>query len=73
MYEWMWADDHGGTAVRSSLFPWLDGATTRVPKLFAVKEEGGAGEASFPALNTPSPEEWRAEVKARHSLRKQAA
>ena len=55
--------------VRSAHFPWLDGATTRVPKLFKVNEEGAPGEAMFPELDTPTPEQWRAEVKARWSAR----
>jgi len=45
---------------RSALYPWLDGATTRVPKLFAVQDMPALEE-----LRTPSPEEWRAEVIAR--------
>ena len=56
--------------VRSAHFPWLDGATTRVPKLFAVNEEGEPGEATFPELDTPTPEQWRDEVKARFAARR---
>jgi hypothetical protein len=44
-------------AVRSREFPWLDGATTRVPKLFAVTDMP----ATTP-LDTPGPEEWRKEA-----------
>ena len=47
---------------RSERFPWLDGATTRVPKLFAVDEKFMPASA---ALDTPTPEQWRAEVRER--------
>ena len=47
---------------RSERFPWLDGATTRVPKLFAVDEKFMPASA---ALDTPTPEQWRAEVHER--------
>lgn len=43
---------------RSAETPWLDGATTRVPKLFMVKDINPVAVA--PA--TPSPEDWRAEA-----------
>ena len=56
---------HCATQVtRSAQFPWLDGATTRVPKLFAVKGEEG-GTASFPELDTPTPQTWRDEAPRR--------
>ena len=56
-------------AVRSDQFPWLDGATTRVPKLMAVGESAMPIDTPSHNLNTPSPEEWRVEVIARHKLR----
>jgi len=43
-------------ATRSRNFPWLDGATTRVPKLFPVKDM-----PAIPELATPSPADWQAE------------
>jgi len=46
-------------AQRSLETPWLDGATTRVPKLFAVAEKDMPRVAS-PA--TPTPEDWQAEA-----------
>uniref|UniRef100_A0A7S3S5Z7 3-isopropylmalate dehydratase n=1 Tax=Emiliania huxleyi TaxID=2903 RepID=A0A7S3S5Z7_EMIHU len=48
---------------RSELYPWLDGATTRVPRLFPVKDM--PTETTSHTLETPSPEQWRAEVRAR--------
>ena len=45
---------------RSERTPWLDGATTRVPKLFPVKD--------MPLVEppaTPSPEDWQAEARMR--------
>ncbi|KAL1523292.1 hypothetical protein AB1Y20_018241 [Prymnesium parvum] len=48
---------------RSKLYPWLDGATTRVPRLFPVKHI--KSDTSSHKLTTPSPEEWREEVRAR--------
>eukprot|EP00316_Scyphosphaera_apsteinii_P007919 CAMPEP_0119323548 /NCGR_PEP_ID=MMETSP1333-20130426/60973_1 /TAXON_ID=418940 /ORGANISM="Scyphosphaera apsteinii, Strain RCC1455" /LENGTH=795 /DNA_ID=CAMNT_0007331021 /DNA_START=134 /DNA_END=2521 /DNA_ORIENTATION=- len=60
---------------RSVLYPWLDGATTRVPRLSAVR--GMPTETPSHKLSTPSPEEWRAEVRARRAMsqtqRQQAA
>jgi len=47
-------------AARSKSFPWLDGATTRVPRLFPVRDM-----PLTPELSTPSTEDWRAEAKAR--------
>ena len=41
--------------MRSRLYPWLDGATTRVPKLFPVK---GMRKVE---LDTPTPDDWQAE------------
>ena len=41
--------------MRSKLYPWLDGATTRVPKLFPVK---GMRKVE---LDTPTPDDWQAE------------
>lgn len=53
---------------RSIRYPWLDGATTRVPKLFAVKDMPAQR-----ALDTPTPEEWRAEFAQRRELKRAAA
>ena len=47
-------------AVRSERFPWLDGATTRVPRLFPVREM-----PITPELKTPSPDDWRKEAQSR--------
>ena len=57
-------------SARSELYPWLDGATTRVPRLFPVKDmpEGTASHT----LVTPTPEEWRNEVRARRASRRAA-
>jgi len=54
---------------RSDLYPWLDGATTRVPRLFPVKESEMPSDTSSHALSTPTPEEWRTEVRARRAAR----
>jgi 3-isopropylmalate dehydratase len=57
---------------RSIDSPWLDGATTRVPKLFAIRDAvDHADTATFPELDTPDPAAWRAEVKARFAARQQ--
>ncbi len=45
--------------VRSKRFPWLDGATTRVPKLFPVRDM-----PVTPELNTPSTDDWRTEARS---------
>ena len=52
---------------RSERYPWLDGATTRVPRLSAV--QGLPTNTPSHQLATPSPEEWRKEVKARRAKR----
>ena len=52
-------------ARRSIETPWLDGATTRVPKLFAVKD---MPKITPPA--TPTTEDWREE--ARQAMRAHA-
>merc|ERR1719221_1496818 len=57
-------------AARSELYPWLDGATTRVPRLFPVKDM--PTETSSHTLVTPTPEEWRAEVRARRQAAREA-
>jgi hypothetical protein len=44
---------------RSELYPWLDGASTRVPQIFHAN-----GMPVQKALDTPTPEQWRAEVLA---------
>ena len=46
-------------ADRSQRFPWLDGATTRVPKVFPVKDMPRVAE-----LATPTPADWRSEAAA---------
>jgi len=56
-------------AERSRRYPWLDGATTRVPKLFAA---AGQPELQESVLG-PSPAEWRAEVVQRIQARQAAA
>jgi 3-isopropylmalate dehydratase len=43
---------------RSKHFPWLDGATTRGPKLFSLADMPSSAE-----LKTPTPEDWKAEAK----------
>ncbi len=55
-------------AERSSRYPWLDGATTRVPKLFAA-----AGMPRQAELRTPTPQEWRDEVRQRRAARQAAS
>ena len=52
---------------RSERYPWLDGATTRVPRLSAV--QGMPTNTPSHLLATPSPEEWRKEVRARRAKR----
>ena len=52
---------------RSERYPWLDGATTRVPRLSAV--QGMPTNTPSHQLATPSPEEWRKEVRARRAKR----
>jgi len=49
-------------ARRSVETPWLDGATTRVPKLFAVKD---MPRITPPA--TPTPDDWRVEAQSTRS------
>ena len=44
---------------RSRRFPWLDGATTRAPKAFPVKDMPRVAE-----LATPAPADWRSEAAA---------
>ena len=65
----------GFESERSERYPWLDGATTRVPRLSAVR--GMPTTTPSHLLETPSPEEWRKEVKERRAkrqaLRQQAA
>jgi len=56
---------------RSARYPWLDGATTRVPRLFPVK--GMPSDTSSHRLATPTAEEWRAEVLANHRARRAQA
>lgn len=46
-------------AERSELYPWLDGATTRVPRLFTANNI--SEEAANNTLAGPTPEQWRAE------------
>jgi len=53
-------------AARSELYPWLDGATTRVPRLSAVKDMPLTPSHN---LATPTAAEWRAEVRARRAAR----
>jgi len=57
-------------AARSELYPWLDGATTRVPRLFPVKDMP-QGTTSH-NLVTPTPEEWRNEVRERRARAREA-
>ena len=54
---------------RSKLYPWLDGATTRVPRLSAVKDM--PSETPSHQLATPTAEEWRNEVRARRARRRE--
>ena len=56
-------------AQRSKLYPWLDGATTRVPRLSAVK--GMPDQTPSHRLSTPTAEQWRAEVRARRAANQQ--
>jgi 3-isopropylmalate dehydratase len=50
-------------AERSKLYPWLDGATTRVPRLFPVASlEARIHEVDQSA--TPGPEQWQAEARS---------
>ena len=55
---------------RSARYPWLDGATTRVPRLFPVNSEHMPEGTSSHSLVTPTPEEWRAEVRSRRAARR---
>ena len=57
-------------AARSERYPWLDGATTRVPRLFAAKDMPSTTPSH--SLATPTPDEWRAEVRQRRAARKAA-
>jgi len=56
-------------AARSELYPWLDGATTRVPRLFAMSAENMPENTPSHNLNTPTPDEWREEVRARRAAK----
>ena len=60
---------------RSDLYPWLDGATTRVPRISAAR--GMPDRTPSHQLATPTPDEWRSEVRQRRAqrraLRQQAA
>jgi len=58
-------------AARSELYPWLDGATTRVPRLAPVVK-GMPSQTSSHNLATPTPEEWRNEVRARRAANRAA-
>ena len=58
-------------AARSERFPWLDGATTRVPALFAVSGDQMPADTPSHNLTIPTPSQWRAEVLARHKLKKE--
>ena len=55
-------------AKRSLETPWLDGATTRVPKLFPVKDM-----PSVEPPATPSPDDYKAEAARAHFARTQMA
>ena len=57
---------------RSERYPWLDGATTRVPRLSAVKEVDMPSNTPSHRLATPTAEEWRAEVRARRAAKRAA-
>ena len=59
-------------SARSERYPWLDGATTRVPRLFAVQSSDMPTETPSHRLATPTPDEWRAEVRERRAARKAA-
>ena len=54
---------------RSERYPWLDGATTRVPRLSAAR--GMPDQTPSHQLATPTPEEWREEVRARRAQSRQ--
>ena len=56
-------------AARSERYPWLDGATTRVPRLSAVREADMPSNTPSHQLSTPTAEEWRAEVRARRAAK----
>ena len=56
-------------AARSEMYPWLDGATTRVPRLFAMSAENMPENTPSHNLNTPTPDEWREEVRARRAAK----
>ena len=60
-------------AARSEIYPWLDGATTRVPRIFAVDAAQMPDETPSHKLATPTPEEWRREVLQRRSAQQAAA
>merc|ERR1719487_2249417 len=50
-------------AERSKLYPWLDGATTRVPRLFPVASlEARISAGELEQSSTPGPEQWHAEA-----------
>ena len=55
---------------RSERYPWLDGATTRVPRLSAVNDNQMPQNTPSHQLATPTAEEWRAEVRARRAARR---
>jgi len=52
---------------RSERYPWLDGATTRVPRLSAVRNMPDSTPSH--QLATPTPDEWRKEVRERRAKR----
>ena len=45
---------------RSRAYPWLDGATTRVPNVWKAH-----GVEAAPEPGTPTPEDWRREARTR--------
>ena len=51
---------------RSEETPWLDGATTRVPKLFPVSNDE-LGMPVNPELNTPDTADWAAEAQGKRA------
>ena len=51
---------------RSAAWPWLDGATTRVPKLFPVSNDE-LGMPVNPELNTPDTADWAAEAQGKRA------
>jgi 3-isopropylmalate dehydratase len=56
-------------AMRSKTYPWLDGATTRVPKLFPVKDlEERVSSGELDGSATPGPEQWRAEARGQKKM-----